>query len=113
MKSRKAFTLVEIMILVVIAGLLAAMAIPAYHKVRADAIRAKAEKAHMSVDEYRFRHKLMEPDEARRYRRLNGDSVAVESTYSSSNGNVNVVTSSNVALPKEIVIEGKKYRLVE
>jgi prepilin-type N-terminal cleavage/methylation domain-containing protein len=34
MKNKKAFTLVEIMVLVVIVGLLAAMAIPVFHKVK-------------------------------------------------------------------------------
>ena len=38
--NRKAFTLIEIMIVVVIIGLLAVMAIPAFNKVRQDA-RAK------------------------------------------------------------------------
>lgn len=40
-KSKKGFTLVEIMIVVVIIGLLAAMAIPAFNKVRENA-REKA-----------------------------------------------------------------------
>jgi len=39
MNSKKGFTLVEIMIVVVIIGLLAAMAIPAFQKVRQSSIQ--------------------------------------------------------------------------
>jgi type IV pilus assembly protein PilA len=55
-KTNKGFTLVEIMIVVVIIGLLASMAIPAFQKVRADsqdkAVLNNARQLSAASDEY-------------------------------------------------------------
>ena len=110
MKKRSGFTIVEVMIVVVVIGLLAAMAIPAFQKVKENHYREEAKKENISVKEYRYRHKLMTRDEERSYRR---DEAPVRSVYSSGEREVETVTTSSVTLPKELFIEGRKYRLVE
>jgi prepilin-type N-terminal cleavage/methylation domain-containing protein len=52
MKLSKAFTLVEIMIVCAIIGLLAAMAIPAFQKVKQASIEKAAKEKGMSVEQY-------------------------------------------------------------
>jgi prepilin-type N-terminal cleavage/methylation domain-containing protein len=92
MKTNKCsgFTLVEMMIIAVIIGLLAAMAIPAVQKVKFDTIESKVTKGqYVSPQEYRF------------YR---------ESRYFKP---LPVVENKTINYSGEIVINGKTYLLVE
>lgn len=92
MKNKSAFTLVEIMIVVVIIGLIASMAIPAFQKVRENAIIRKQEMGQrLSPDEVRFL----------RERKINAHDNAVRRT---------TVNAENA---REIVIDGKTYLLIE
>lgn len=97
MKTKKGFTLVEVMIVCVIIGLLAAMAIPAFQKVKYSSIRSDIQ-AGVVVSEAQYKW-------YKEYRKENPRQVEAEKKPDNQN---------NVEAEKidTIVINGKTYKLV-
>lgn len=97
MKTKKGFTLVEIMIVMVIIGLLAAMTIPAYTKIKYNSIRRDITAGVVVTDaQYKW---------YKEYRKENPRQVEAEKKPDNQN---------NVEAEKidTIVINGKTYKLV-
>lgn len=91
--KRKAFTLVEIMIVIVIIGLLAAMAIPAFQKVKQNSLEKRIATGTASRDDWVEYNKLVKDKKATRIRPATMEKVEAEGR-------------------SIITIEGKEYILV-
>lgn len=91
--KRKAFTLVEIMIVIVIIGLLAAMAIPAFQKVKQNSLERRISTGTASRDDWVQYNKLVKDKKAARIKPATMDKVEAEGR-------------------SIITIEGKEYILV-
>lgn len=101
MKTNKGFTLVEIMIVIVIITLLAAMAIPAFQRVKYNSIENRYKKGEkLSKEQLQYLQEYRE-DHGKKDEKF----VAISEYTSSSN------TSSEIKIDK-ITIDGKEYYLV-
>lgn len=97
---KKAFTLVEVMIILVIVGLLAAMAIPAYVKVKVNNIAKQVYIGNtVSREDYQYLQQNIE---------------MVNEEYRSKKRPVEIErqTMPEPMTPETIVINGKKFKLV-
>jgi len=97
--AKKAFTLVEVMIIIIVIGLLAAMAIPAFHKVRINSLAKSVARGETISDEQR---RLLEDN----LNHVNDDLRAKITRRAPS------VVEISVDNFQTIVINGKTYKLV-
>ena len=96
---KKAFTLVEVMILAAIIGLIAAMAVPVHVRLKTNSIAKRVYFGErVSQEEYAYleQNATMIDDEYRYRRKVETESQNIPED----------------ATPKTIVINGKKYKLV-
>jgi len=98
---KKGFTLGEVFCVVTIIGLLLAMVIPAFQKIREHAITKEAQKQGISVMEYKARNDILCEKELKEYRRKKNA------------GGYSEEVQPFVEAKKEIIIDGKRYKLVE
>lgn len=108
MKSNRAFTFVEIMIVVVIIGLIAAMAIPAIQKVKASSIKKRIDAGMIVTREerqYVKDHYSRSADEKRKEESASSE-VRAEETHSLLDGK-RVLTNFQI-----LELDGQKYVLV-
>lgn len=97
--SKKAFTIVEIMIVVVVFGLIAAMVVPAYQGVKVNSLAKKA-----------YHGERLTQDQ-RDYIRINASKVSSEWKVVESE-RTSPWSSNTTGTPQTIVIDGKTYKLV-
>lgn len=102
---KKAFTVVEIMIVVVIIGLLAAMAIPAFQKVKQASIEKQAKILNITPDEYKYRNGMMNDEQMQEYR--------LKSRQSDWSSTPAPAPAPIQTIPEEVIIDGRHYRLVK
>lgn len=101
MRPHSAFTLVEAMIIIVILGLLAVMAIPAYWKVRDNSIMHMAE-----------RGEHLNESQLKRYREIRREKDAEEDKNPSSAPAERVTPSRSVGPFQRVQIDGSTFYLV-
>ena len=107
-KFVKAFTIVEIMIVVVILGLLAAMVIPAVQKVRENAVVKKVEKGMKLSDGEKVIYKEYLDNGGKKVSKGNTDEVE-KSVDVKSNGYIVIKNKNDI---KEVQINGETVYLV-
>ena len=104
-KSKKGFTLVEIMIVVVIIGLLAALAIPAFSKVRENAIKATLANDARQISSAANQYFL---EESRNSVDLD---VLTDEAGDGSEAYFSGLSSENITLTSETIIAGGTFEL--